>query len=51
MKRRCKRCKGLGVVQIAPYVKGVLTCPYCKGVGIVQNAAKKEETENEKENN
>lgn len=31
--RKCKYCKGIGFVQIAPFVRGIKKCPYCNGKG------------------
>ena len=28
---KCEHCKGTGVVQIAPNVRGIKKCPYCGG--------------------
>ena len=28
---KCKHCKGTGIVQIAPNVRGLKVCPYCNG--------------------
>ena len=33
-KQKCKNCKGKGLVQIAPNVKGLKECPYCNGKGV-----------------
>jgi len=32
-KKKCKHCKGKGVVQIAPQIKGLTKCPFCNGSG------------------
>lgn len=32
---KCKSCKGKGLIQIAPNVKGLKKCPYCNGTGII----------------
>lgn len=28
---KCKQCKGTGIIQIAPNVRGLKVCPYCNG--------------------
>ena len=28
--KKCKYCKGTGLVQIAPNVRGLKKCPYCQ---------------------
>ena len=28
-KTKCKYCKGTGMVQIGPNIKGLKPCPYC----------------------
>lgn len=32
-KKKCKHCKGKGIVQIAPNIRGLMNCPFCKGSG------------------
>lgn len=41
MNKKCKHCKGKGLIQIADNVKGLKTCPYCNGTGIINNQIKK----------
>lgn len=36
MKIKCNRCKGKGMVSIAPYIRGLKECPQCNGTGIIE---------------
>ena len=35
--KKCKNCKGTGMIQIGPNIRGVKTCPICKGKGTFSN--------------
>lgn len=35
--KKCKNCKGKGLVQVAPNIKGLKKCPYCKGKGKIED--------------
>ena len=39
--KKCKNCKGTGMVLIAPNVKGVKQCPVCKGTGKIEGRNEK----------
>lgn len=39
--KKCKNCKGTGMVQIAPNVKGVKQCPLCEGTGKIEGRKEK----------
>jgi DnaJ-class molecular chaperone len=32
--KKCKNCKGRGLIQIAENKKGLIKCPNCKGTGV-----------------
>ena len=34
--KKCKNCKGTGMVQIAPGIRGIRRCPLCKGTGKIE---------------
>lgn len=34
--KKCKNCKGKGLVQIAKDKKGLAVCPVCKGTGTIE---------------
>lgn len=30
--KKCEHCKGTGLIQIAPNVRGLKKCPYCQNI-------------------
>lgn len=39
--KRCKNCKGTGMVQIRTGVRGIMRCPICQGIGKIQKEDEK----------
>lgn len=39
--KKCKKCKGIGLVLIAPNVNGVKQCPVCHGKGKIEGRKEK----------
>ena len=35
--KKCKYCKGRGLVIIDKGIKGLKECPYCNGTGVAEN--------------
>lgn len=38
--KKCKNCKGTGMIQIAEGKKGLVACPVCKGAGTIETETK-----------
>ena len=34
--KKCKKCKGKGLIQIAPNIRGLKKCHCCKGKGYIK---------------
>jgi DnaJ-class molecular chaperone len=39
--KKCKHCKGKGIVQVAPNARGIKKCPFCNGKGYLSEGIKK----------
>ena len=48
--KKCKNCKGTGMVQIAEGKKGLVVCPVCKGAGTIETPEGVEEIKWQRKN-